>query len=84
MFDPQVEMGHAVFGPRNRLGLQSVSSKDYLQTQEGRLKLIRTICYEVIELTRFNGVHPGDIAVTCDDFDSQTLFGVPEVFDLVE
>ena len=84
MFDPQVEMGHTVSGPENRLGLLSVSSKDCLQTQEGRLKLIQTICYEVIELTGSTGVHPGDIAVTCDDFDSQTLFGVNEISDLVE
>ena len=43
MFDPQVEMGHTVLGPRNRLGLQSVSSKDYLQTQEDLMESILVI-----------------------------------------
>ena len=67
-----------------RMQCINLESKEFLKTQQGRLTLFRSICDEVLEFTGSNGVHPGDIAVTCDDYDSQTLFGVPEVSDLVE
>ena len=77
-------MGHQILGPETRMGYIVVKRKEYLQKQEVRQTLIESICSDVLELTWSNGVHPGDIAVTCDDYDSETLFGVTEVSELVE
>ena len=79
MCDETTSVGHEIEGPRVQETVIPVKRKGQLNSDRTRKQIVKKITSKVIELTTERGVHPGDIAVTYDNYDYQQIF---ETFDV--
>ena len=78
MYRPETKAGHKIEGPDIKVVNKSVKNKKALKRENVRNFILDNIVDEVLELTTKQGVHPGDIAVTFDKHDYETLFDLSE------
>ena len=75
MGDSSTTVGHRIEGPHVHETAIHVEKKGWLNSEMTRDKIVKGLIKKVTELTTERGVHPGDVAITYDDFDYQQVFG---------
>ena len=75
MCNVTTSVGHTVEGPKVLETVIPVQKKGLLNSEKTRAKIVKAITSKVIQLSTENGVHPGDVAITFDDYDFQQIFG---------
>ena len=75
MCDKTTSVGHSVEGPKVLETVIAVQKKGLLSSEKTRAVIVKGITTKVIQLTTEKGVHPGDVAITYDDYDFQQIFG---------
>ena len=75
MCDYTTSVGHSVEGPKVHETVIPVQKKALLSSVKTRAKIVSEITSKVLQLTTEKGVHPGDVAITYDDYDFQQIFG---------
>ena len=83
MGDSSTSVGHRIEGPHVHETVIHVQKKGWLNSEKTRDKIVKGLIKKVTELTTERGVHPGDVAITYDDFDFEQVFGSNvEVYDI--
>ena len=75
MFTPGTSIGHSIKGPPVESVQAHVKSKGALSSKGTKHLVLLKLFNEVNHLTSSQGIHEGDIAITFDDFDYETIFG---------
>ena len=81
MVDYASSVGHTTKGPKVRKTVIPVEQKRHQNSKRTRGEIVRELTSRVIQLSTEEGVHPGDVAITYDEYDFQQIFGCRENAD---
>ena len=81
MVDYASSVGHTTKGPKVRKTVIPVEQKRHQNSKRTRREIVRELTSRVIQLSTEEGVHPGDVAITYDEYDFQQIFGCRENAD---
>ena len=81
MYDPSTRMGHTIEGPNvQECNLEVNSCQTSLKSEICRTNILYRIADSITHHILEQGIHPGDVAVSFDEHDFETLFDSSEDF----
>ena len=84
MCDYSTSVGHQVEGPQICETVIPVKRQNHLNSDKTRKQVVDRITSKVIELTQEKGIHPGDVAITYDDYDFNQIFEGYDIYGALD